>query len=109
MTATSAPPAPGDARIPASATVLAAWLGLGALAVVLAVAPSPLFDLDRFAGPKGLGLNVTALCAAGRGAGRKDRVLTAPARGAAARPAAPGAGRAPLVATEVTLFAYAGW
>jgi O-antigen ligase len=37
------------------------WIGLGALAVVLAAEPSTLFDLDRFAAPKELVLHLTAL------------------------------------------------
>lgn len=46
---------------PASARFLAVWIGLGALAVILAAEPSTLFDLDRFAAPKELVLHLTAL------------------------------------------------
>ncbi|HEV8357554.1 MAG TPA: O-antigen ligase family protein [Gemmatimonadales bacterium] len=85
----STPPLP-EARAPVSATILAAWLGLGAMAVVVAVAPSPLFDLDRFTVAKELALNLVALVAFG--------ILAA-------------SGREPtsLVATEVPLFGFAGW
>ncbi len=44
-----------------TARLLALWVGLGALAVVLAAEPSTLFDLDRFAAPKELVLHLTAL------------------------------------------------
>ena len=82
--------APHPTRAPVSAKLLAAWLGLGALAAVLAVVPSALFDLDRFAVAKELALNLTAL-------------------GAFGFLAATGAEQAQLVASEVPLFAFAGW
>ena len=56
------PPVQAEAPAPPwSARLLAVWLGLGALAVVLAAMPSTLFDLERFAAPKELALHLTAL------------------------------------------------
>ena len=56
------PPVQAEAAPPPwSARLLAVWLGLGALAVVLAAMPSTLFDLERFAAPKELALHLTAL------------------------------------------------
>lgn len=46
---------------PWSARLLAVWLGMGALAVVVAAVPSTLLDLERFAAPKELVLHLTAL------------------------------------------------
>lgn len=55
-------PVQAEAPLPQwSARLLAVWLGIGALAVVVAAAPSTLFDLDRFAAPKELVLHLTAL------------------------------------------------
>jgi O-antigen ligase len=55
------PPQPPSEVSDPRARLLAAWLGLGALAVVLLAVPSTLFDLDRFAAPKELALHLTAL------------------------------------------------
>jgi len=79
----SAPP-------PRHARLLAIWLGLGAMAVVLAAVPSTLFDLDRFGAPKELALHLTALGA-----------LILLARG--------GTGRPSLVAAEIPLVGFAVW
>ncbi|HEX7025337.1 MAG TPA: O-antigen ligase family protein, partial [Gemmatimonadales bacterium] len=78
-----APPIPPPLRpslpaVPRSARLLALWLGLGALAVVLAAMPSSLFDLDRFAAPKELALHLTALGAVillGMGAERRGGLV----------------------------------
>jgi O-antigen ligase len=75
---------------PVSARILAIWLGLGAIAVVLLAAPSALFDLDRFAVPKELALQVTAL-------------------GALLLLGLTAVERASLVAAEIPLIAFAGW
>jgi len=80
------PPSPP----PWQARVLAVWLGLGALAVVLSVVPSTLFDLDRFAAPKELVLHATAL-------------------GALILLAVGGRGRPGLVAAEILLAGFAAW
>lgn len=60
LAAVSAPLAP-TAPAPASSLVLAALIVLGAVVIVLAGVPSPLFDLDRHAVPKELALHLTAL------------------------------------------------
>ena len=61
----SSSPEAGAARSPGrrspSAVIVAVLLGIGAVAVVLAVVPSTLFDLDRFSVPKELALLATAL------------------------------------------------
>ena len=75
---------------PVSARALALWLSLGAVAVVLLAAPSALFDLDRFAVPKELALQVTAL-------------------GALLLLGVTSAERATLVAAEVPLIGFVGW
>jgi O-antigen ligase len=54
--------------------VVAALLGVGAVAVVLAVVPSTLFDLDRFSVPKELALLATALLTALIVLARADRI-----------------------------------
>lgn len=83
--------APPDNTPPAhSSWLLAVWVGLGALTTVLVAVPSELFDLDRFAAPKELALHLTALGAL---------LILGASRGA----------RAPLVAAEVPLLAFAGW
>lgn len=73
-----------------SARILAVWLGLGAVAVVLLAAPSALFDLDRFAVPKELALQVTAL-------------------GALLLLGLTAMEHATMVAAELPLVAFAGW
>ncbi len=74
-----------------SARLLALWIGLGALAVVLAAEPSTLFDLDRFAAPKELVLHLTALGALLiMGLSAAEPWTT-------------------VVAAEVPLFGFAGW
>jgi len=58
-------PAPQGGQMPGRvAWTLTLLLSLGAIAVVVAVVPSPLFDLDRFGVPKELALHLTALLGA---------------------------------------------
>ena len=58
----------------ATGILAAALLGIGAVAVVLAVLPSALFDLDRFTVPKELALLVTGLLAGVMVLLRADRI-----------------------------------